>query len=701
MRYRYILASIRACRSSERGIAVRRNAADLSNVRLVHRAAETVPAGGTRRLFGTLIAATVLPLLITGIGMFLVTSRQFEAQGLQQGRSEAALVARAVISPLLSGKPLTLGITPAERARLRRSVQAAIADGMVQRVRLRDLVGRAVWASDGQLDFSGDDEVVAASEGQAVALLTHLNSDVSGSHASSKALGPASVEAYVPVLAQGTDRRIGVLEVYLPYAPIAQHLDSARRQMTLALCGGLLVLWLALLAVAVRVGRRLRTSAVRNEYLATHDQLTDLPNRAEFTRAAANALATASPDRRTAVAVVDLDRFKEVNDTLGHNNGDVLLAEVARRLSARLRGSDQVARLGGDEFGILLPGVRDPGEMVEVLQRLRACLSEPVLIGEVPITVEGSVGFAMAPDDGVDADLLLTRADLAMYVAKRKHLGVVHYQPDQEQYNATTLTLIAELGGAIQRDELVLHYQPKADTCTGRITAVEALVRWQHPKRGLLYPDAFLFAAEQTELVEPLTRWVLRESLRTLPMLDPSGQLALAVNVSARSITRAEFADDVLAILAETGVDVRRLILEVTETALIADPRRAAATLSRLHEAGITLSIDDFGAGQTSLGYLATLPVSELKIDKDFVIAFDADVRNAAIVQSVIELGHSLGFTVTAEGVETEIVLDRLRAAHCDLVQGYLLARPMPADQVRQLLVRPASGDLVPAEAVG
>jgi diguanylate cyclase len=231
-----------------------------------------------------------------------------------------------------------------------------------------------------------------------------------------------------------------------------------------------------------------------------------------------------------------------------------------------------------------------------------------------------------------------------------------------------------------------LHFQPKADVRSGRFTAVEALVRWQHPTRGLLYPGAFLPAAEQTELVEPLTEWVLRTALATLPTLDPSGQLAVAVNISARSLTRSNFSDEVLAAIAASSVSPHRVILEVTETALMSDPLRAAATLGTLHEAGIRISIDDFGAGQTSLGYLAHLPVSELKIDKAFVLAMTSDLRNAAIVRSVIELGHSLGFTVTAEGVETPEVLAGLVEADCDLMQGFLLSRPVEASAVRKLL---------------
>jgi diguanylate cyclase len=498
--------------------------------------------------------------------------------------------------------------------------------------------------------------------------------------------GPRVVEAYTPILSTLSSRPIGVLEVYLPYASIQSDIARGQALLGLTLIIGLLVLWAALLGVSASLSRRLRQQADANAYLARHDPLTGMPNRSQFTASAERAIAAAGDVRPAAIAVIDLDRFKEINDTLGHANGDRLLVALAERLTGCVREGDTLARLGGDEFGVVLSSIHGPSEAVEVLNRIRASLTEPLVIDGLPLTVEASVGFALAPQDGADIGTLLTHADVAMYVAKRQHHGVVHYRPEHDQYDATTLTLIAELGSAIRENQLVLHFQPKADVRTGRVTAVEALVRWQHPTRGLLYPGAFLPAAEQTDLVEPLTRWVLDTALSTLPVIDPSGELGVAINISARSLVRTSFADEVMAAVAASGVAPERVILEVTETALLSDPPRAASTLTALSRAGFRISIDDFGAGQTSLGYLAQLPVSELKIDKAFVLAMAGDVRNAAIVRSVIELGHSLGFTVTAEGVETPDVLAGLVAADCDLIQGYLLGRPTDARSVVDLL---------------
>jgi EAL domain-containing protein (putative c-di-GMP-specific phosphodiesterase class I) len=278
-----------------------------------------------------------------------------------------------------------------------------------------------------------------------------------------------------------------------------------------------------------------------------------------------------------------------------------------------------------------------------------------------------------------------------MYVAKRQQLGVGRYSAEHDTYDASALLLVAELRRAVDNDELVLHYQCKGDLGDSSVHEVEALVRWQHPTRGLLYPDAFIPLAEKTELVDLLTRWVIRAAVQALPTLDPTGRLAVAVNVSARSLTRPDLADELLAILAAASVRPDRLVVEITETALMSDPVAAAHTLARLHAAGTRVSIDDFGAGQTSLGYLATLPVSELKIDKTFVMSMLDDARKDAIVRSVIELGHSLGCTVTAEGVEDAATLARLRALNCDTAQGYHLARPAPLPDVGAATARAIS----------
>jgi diguanylate cyclase len=366
-----------------------------------------------------------------------------------------------------------------------------------------------------------------------------------------------------------------------------------------------------------------------------------------------------------------------VTDTLGHHNGDRLLSELAERLNTGKRPGDIVARLGGDEFGIIL---NDAVDTERSLRRLRDLIVLETTVSGLPLSIEASVGYVVAPEDGDDVDDLLQRADIAMYVAKANHTGVVRYEPAQDHHDAASLSLVAELRPAIQSGALVLHYQPKTWLSDGRVESVEALVRWNHPTHGLLYPGRFLPLAEQTDLISDLTTWVLRTALSDLHRLPR--EICVAVNVSARSLSSSEFANSVIEVLEQSGVAAHRLTLEVTETALLTDPLCAASVLRALDARGVRISIDDFGSGQTSLGYLSSLPVHELKIDRSFVFDMLDNPGHAAIVRSIVDLGHNLSLRVVGEGVETSSVLDGLRSFGCDEAQGFLLARPMPADQL-------------------
>ena len=468
---------------------------------------------------------------------------------------------------------------------------------------------------------------------------------------------------------------VGFLELSLPYGPIRSHVDAALASQNRELAVALGALYLTLIVISISMSRGLRKEVAFNAFLAEHDNLTDLPNRTLFHRRAASALKRASRGQPIAIAIIDLDRFKDVNDTLGHHNGDRLLTELARRLDVNTRPEDTVARLGGDEFGVILTGANDPEE---ALWRLRDIIDREVEVSGLPLSVESSVGFVVAPDDGNDVDDLLQRADVAMYVAKGAHSGVVRYDPEQDDYDAAKLGLIAELRHAIDAGQLVLHYQPKASISTGQVEAMEALVRWEHPARGLVYPDSFVPIAEQTDLIDRLTDWALDTALADLRELSAlNSKLAVAVNVSARSLSKPDFALRVQAALAKADIPATRLIIEITETALISDPERAGAALANLDAAGVRVSIDDFGQGQTSLGYLSNLPVHELKIDKSFVYDMLTNPAHAAIVRSIVDLGHNLHMRVVGEGVETEEVLAGLGNAGCDVAQGFLLARPM------------------------
>jgi diguanylate cyclase (GGDEF)-like protein len=628
------------------------------------------------RLFATYVIASLVPVLALGLVLADTYRGDANARGLAEGRAQAGLLAHTAVEPLLAGG-LRGGLTPSEIAGLRRMSAEAVAAGQVVRLRVRALNGTVLFSSDGTgLTGAADDEALDAAHGRVVSDLTRLDAD-------NNPTGPQGIrvaEVYRPLSVGVPGHRIGVLEVYLPYAPIARDVTAGLGALYRDLGLGLAVLYLLLAAISLSATRRLRAQVASNAYLAEHDVLTGLPNRDLFHRRVVEAASAA--DRggaEIAVAVIDLDRFKEVNDTLGHGNGDALLRELGRRLGEAVGGDDTVARLGGDEFGLVLSHRGDPEEIRSTLMELRRLLQQEIEVSGLPIATDASIGFALSPADGTTVETLLQHADVAMYVAKSAHAGVVRYDSGQDNYDSGKLALVAELRRAIAGDELVLHYQPKASVSTGEIVAVEALVRWNHPDRGLLYPDAFLPIAEQTGIIDSLTRWVLATALAQLNRWGASVDLAVAINVSARNLSRADFADGVLAALAASGVPAERLLLEITETALFADPERAACSLRRLAATGVRISLDDFGCGQTSLSYLSTLPLHEVKIDKSFVLDMLADRSHAAIVRSVIDLAHNLGFEVVAEGVETEQILAALTVMGCDIAQGYLLARPMPA----------------------
>jgi diguanylate cyclase (GGDEF)-like protein len=629
------------------------------------------------KLFVTYAAISLVPVLLLGVALAAGFRSEARQRGLAEGRSEAVLVAQTAVEPLLDGRPLSDGLSPDEETALRRLVARAVNRSNVLRLRLRDQSGQVVFSDDGSgFGQQPEDEALEAARGSVEARLTRLNSDSDDSGR----IGPQSVEVYLPLEAGQPSRQVGVLEIYLPYAPISADVTSGLHTLYLDLAAGLAALYVAIFAISMSMTRRLRQQLRVNTYLAEHDALTDLPNRAWFHRHARATLAAARPGSRSALAIVDLDRFKEVNDTLGHHNGDHLLAVLAKRLAGHLGSTGSVARLGGDEFGVLLPDVVDPER---ALWDLRRVVDGEIEVDNLPLSVDSSFGYVLAPDDGNDVDELLQRADVAMYEAKAQHAGVLRYDAAQNHYDPADLALVSELRHAIDENQLLLHYQPKAALSDGRIVSVEALVRWQHPVHGLLSPDRFIPLAEQTDLIDKLTAWVLARALADIASLGPhAARITVAVNASARNLAREDFADLVVGTLARTRVPADRLVVEITETALLTNPGRAAATMRAIQQAGVKISLDDFGAGQTSLGYLATLPIHELKIDRGFVRDMQTNPAHAAIVRSIVDLGHNLGLRVVAEGVDRSDTYAHLRAIGCDVLQGFLLAGGMPLDQL-------------------
>jgi diguanylate cyclase (GGDEF)-like protein len=442
-------------------------------------------------------------------------------------------------------------------------------------------------------------------------------------------------------------------------------------------------LLLPLLALPMVAVQRAGRQALIAERLALHDALTGLPNRVLF-RARTEQAIHAAEHRRASVAVMllDLDRFKEINDTLGHHYGDEVLRQVGERLSGVVGDADTVARLGGDEFAVLLPSIETPAAGVGVAAAIRRAVAAHFDVAGVRLELGASVGIASFPEHGQDVDVLMQRADVAMYQAKEGRTGVERYVPELDGNSVQRLALAGDLRGALERDEFILHYQPKIDLRTGAVKGAEVLLRWAHPIHGWLPPDEFIPLAEHTGLIVPLTNHVLAHALRQVGTWRKNGiDLSVAVNLSARTLVERELPDQIEGLCRRFEVPTDRLVLEITESMVVADPARALPVLARLHELGVEIAVDDFGTGYSSMDYLKRLPVREVKIDRSFVTPMATDARDAAIVRCTIDLARSLGLRVVAEGVESPDVRHRLTTLGCDQGQGFSFSRALPAAQ--------------------
>jgi diguanylate cyclase (GGDEF)-like protein len=416
---------------------------------------------------------------------------------------------------------------------------------------------------------------------------------------------------------------------------------------------------------------------------ALHDALTGLPNRLHLQRRLTAALDEVQDGGGigAAVMILDLDSFKEVNETLGHQQGDLLLTEVGSRLSSTVGAAGTVARLGGDEFAVLLTGSVDEERAVQVGRRLLRSLEQPILLDGLEVEVGGSLGIALAPAHASDTAALLKRADMAMYDAKTTARRLRVFEPELDTDNPRRLTLVSELRAALQHGDLVVHVQPQTRLASGEVAGVEALARWQHPTLGNVSPDEFIPVAERSGLIGPLTTRVLDATLAGWAQWRAAGHdLSVAVNLSARSLHDPDLVEEVARLLQRHGVPASRLTLEVTESAVMADPARAVALLHRLRDLGVRLSVDDFGTGYSSLSYLKRLPVHEVKIDRSFVTSLGDDAEDLPIVRAIVDLGRHMGLEVVAEGVEDAPTMELLDSIGCDLGQGWHLGRPMPLD---------------------
>jgi diguanylate cyclase (GGDEF)-like protein len=613
---------------------------------------------------------SLLVIVALGIGVGLMLQERIERRALLESTKLAETMTTLGMQPILLPGDLAAGQGEAHL------------DTLDEQLKLRDLdelgiLRLKVFNEDGVIVYSDERSIVGeahpdspgvrnALDGRVGSKLTHGTFDTDR--------GTRALEVYVPLRLGGDGTPDGVVEIYLPYEPVAAAIAEDSRRLVLLLAIGLLLLYATLFRIVAVASRRLRHQAL-------HDDLTDLPNRTLLYDRMEVALAAAErTGESAALLLVDLDRFKEVNDTLGHDTGDRLLEEVAARLQGVVRSGDTLARLGGDEFAVLLRGLPHRGVAAELAGRLQDAIARPFTLDGVVAVLDASIGIAHCPEHGTDVNTLVQRADVAMYDAKRSRTSIETYSPERDPYSAERLQLLGELRSAIGAGELVLHYQPKVDVGSQRVVGVEALLRWQHPVHGLLPPVEFVPLAERTGAIGDLTRWVLDTALAQARVWRDAGlDLTMAVNLAAANIADATLPDAVAALLERHGVPGDRLECEISEHTVMADPRRAMGILERLRALGVRLSLDDFGTGHSSLSYLKRLPLDEVKIDRSFVMGMTDDDNDAAIVRTTIDLARNLGLEVVAEGVETEAILRGLSDLSCDVAQGFYLSRPLPA----------------------
>lgn len=570
------------------------------------------------------------------------------------------------------------------------------------------LVELRLWAIDGSLMYSSAKgtttgfpdgarlDQVTTQGGSDAQVITDVRGD-------DRAVGGTErrvLDVYVPVRAKDTATEgsttdgqdiVGAAEVMLDHRAASAALADAVRTVSLVVALGLLALWLVLFRTVFTASRRLQATALENARLALLDSLTGLPNRRMLAeRMRRTILEAQETGSRVGLMLLDIDRFKDINDSLGHDRGDELLEQVAERLRGALRDDDIVARLGGDEFAILLPDVRSVVNAERLARRVRGLFVPPFMLGELPLHVDTSVGVACLPDHATDPSSLMRTADVAMYAAKHHRTGVSVYSADEDDSSPARLVLLGDLHRALTPEpdaprELRMHYQPKIELETGRTVGLEALMRWVHPTRGVLPPTTFIPLAEQSGLIHDVTRYALTECVTQLAAWRAAGRATpVAVNLSAHDVTTPAVVDLIEALLEEHAVPPDLLEVEITETALVADPSRVVPVLERLAALGIRVAIDDFGIGNTSISQLRDLPVDELKIDRLFVSDLGVDGREGSevVVQAMVDLAHSFDLRVVAEGVEDEATAVILRRLGVDQAQGFLYSQAVPADDL-------------------
>jgi diguanylate cyclase (GGDEF)-like protein len=620
----------------------------------------------------------LLSAVCLGIGaaaILLFTRHLHTVQAEQAAAHQAELLAETILADKLEPSDFSRPVPPSRRKEL---------DAFFGRkALLRGTVLVKLSRPDRVVTYSTDHTLIGRRRGEAERtkeiLAGTLTSDVTSIADPQEAGRLKVLRTYVPL------SRRGLVGIYQDYAPIESAAQSAFLPVAGILELVLLLLYITLIPILMRVSRRLQRHVERIQHQALHDDLTELPNRLHFREHIAASIAAAQQESRpVAVFLLDLDRFKEINDTLGHQCGDALLKDLALRLHTATGDDALLARLGGDEFGIVASG-RNADEALLLAQRVQSSFDEPFVAQGVPLVIEASIGISVYPENGANVDTLIQHADVAMYAAKDMRLGIALYDDSLDKSTAAELALMSELRTALERKEIVLHYQPQIDVAGGRIQGMEALVRWEHPERGLLPPGAFIPLVERTGVSTSLTEYVLAGVTRQLQTWQDAGveiDVTVAVNLTMFDLLDTSLPGKVAALLEEARVEPERLELEITERVIMADPVRVRCVVEQLKEIGVRIAIDDFGTGYSSLSYLKTLPVDVIKIDRSFVMNMMEDESDRAIVRSTIDLAHNLGLSVVAEGVDKKDTLEELARYGCDMAQGFYIARPQPAETV-------------------
>lgn len=634
-------------------------------------------------LFLRYVVISLVPVVVLGAAVELYNRRQSQRSAIDIAQSQAQTLAEAAIEPTVALGGVDLdAMDAATRASLSLSLKRLEQYGNVAEVRL--------WSPRGELLVDGSGSPVDA---VAVELDDELFQAAGGTTTSRQ--GPSAEElstvdrplqgryltVFVPVHDVDEREVRAVAELVVAW----DHADyyAAQARLRNVLMGAVALLWTALGALTVSVARKLRRSDRAHRHMALFDQLTGLPNRRAFTDQAGGVIAALGPHGEPAVVVLlDLVGFTQINKAVGRAHGDALLRDVSQRLAAMIQPGQLLAHLGGDVFALLLPGV-DSDAALELLPLIRQVLEAEVEVAGIPLSFEAAIGVAAYPAHGEDISTILQRADIAMEAAKSAHVGAQVFSAALDPVDPVRLGLAVELRRAIAKDELFLVYQPKVHLQDGTMRGVEALVRWNHPERGVVSPAEFIPVAEATGLIVPLTTWVLDRAAQQAAHWACNGlQLRVAVNVSAKNLRDERFPEQVLRVLARHSLPPEYIELELTETAIVADPERVARTIRRLREAGTAVALDDFGQGSTSLAHLRNLPLNTLKIDKCFVDDLCRNEKDAAIVYAMIALGHQLGLEVVAEGVETAEQHATLAHWGCDVAQGFYFERPLTVDQL-------------------